>query len=363
MNLHAMRSPVTFRREKLYAVLCLLLIVGFLVYTNQRYIFWDETERKIVDVLPKDPSQIPPIYHPTFVSAAESYLGNDDMVVGVLKDAEAKAYPVMVLERHEVVDDVIGGVPVVVAYCPLTGSPVVFERQENVVYGVSGKLLKNNLVLYDNRTGSLWSQIMMRAVRGDLKGTAFKILPSHLMKWGAWVRLFPSTKLLAFPSTLRQLEYFQMNYAEYRESPAPGIFPLENINGTFPFKQYVLGVQTEEMRKAYSFDVLERETILHDLIGNEHVVLTFYGGSGQAFKSAGHVFQFLSDAYMKDERANIWNVVTGKQVNGPDSLEPLVYLPVYWFAWYDFHPDTEIYISNRERPKILNIQRVTTQFQ
>jgi hypothetical protein len=336
-------DPFNFRREKTYAVLCLLLILGFLAYTNQRYIFWDETERKIVDVLPKDPQQIPPIYHPTFVSVEESYLGRDDMVIGVVKDTEAKAYPVMILERHEVVDDTIGGMPIVVSYCPLTGSPVVFERQENVTYGVSGKLLKNNLVLYDNKTQSLWSQIMMRAVSGSLKGTALKILPNHLMAWSAWVRLFPTTVLLAIPSTLGQTEDSAMNYSEYRESPAPGVFPLENINEALRFKEYVLGVQTDASRKAYPFRVLQNHSVLNDHIGGEAVVLTFYEGSGQAFKRTDRSFHFYSDGYMKDELGYMWNIVTGEQANGTVKLEPLVYVPMYWFAWYDFHPDTQIY--------------------
>lgn len=330
-------------KDKARALLCLLIVIVFLVYTNQRFLFWDETEKRIIDVLPRDPPEIPPIFHPTFVSASESYLGEEDVVVGIVMQGESKAYPVMVLERHEVVDDIIGNVPVVVSFCPLTGSAVVFQRPENVVYGVSGKLLKNNLVMYDNGTESLWSQIMMKAVKGPLKGEALKVLPSYLMGWARWVALFPNTRLLALPTVFKAQEYFEGRFTSYRNSPDPGVFPLEKFDETIPFKEYVLGMRIDGVAKAYRFSVMRDQIVLHDRISGEAVVLTFYGGSAQAFAAAGHVFRHYSDCHLIDENGDIWNTVTGQQLNGTERLQALNSVLVYWFAWYDFNPDTSVY--------------------
>jgi hypothetical protein len=338
-----MRKSTGLSKDKARALLCLLIVIVFLVYTNQRFLFWDETEKRIVDVLPRDPAEIPPIFHPAFVSAGDSYLEENDIVVGVVVNGEPKAYPIIVLDRHEVVDDVIGNVPVVVSFCPLTGSAVAFQRPENVFYGVSGKLLRNNLVMYDNKTGSLWSQIMMRAVQGPLKGEPLKVLPSHLMEWTSWVTLFPNTKLLALPTTFKASEYIQNRFTSYRNSSDPGIFPVERLSDAVPFKEYVLGVRLDGATKAYPFSVLSRQSLLVDRLKNEKVIVTFCGGSAQAFKADHHEFQPQSNCRMQDEEGNVWNTATGEQLDGGEKLQVLTYVIVYWFAWYDFNPDTSLY--------------------
>jgi hypothetical protein len=75
-----------------------LVVVAFLTYTNQKFLFWDETEKRIIDVLPKDHPETPPIFHPASVSTNGLYLGENDVVVGVVVSGESKAYPIIVLD-------------------------------------------------------------------------------------------------------------------------------------------------------------------------------------------------------------------------------------------------------------------------
>ena len=160
----------------------LIIISVLIVNSNRRFLFWDEEAREIVDVLPKDPKQIPTIYK---VSDTETdYLLDDSMIVGVVVDGASKAYPLMVLDRHEVVNDQIGDTHIIVSYCPLTNSPLVFTRPKQASFGVSGKLFRNNLVLYDNVSETLWSQIYMRGIQGEQKDTPLDYHPCNMMKWG-----------------------------------------------------------------------------------------------------------------------------------------------------------------------------------
>ena len=112
---------------------------------------------------------IPAILHPKFISAEEAdqtFLKKSDRILGIVQNGQAKAYPIKILNWHEIVNDRIGGASIVVTYCPLCGTGMVFDTKVNgreLTFGVSGLLYQSDMLLYDHQTESLWSQIKSEA--------------------------------------------------------------------------------------------------------------------------------------------------------------------------------------------------------
>jgi hypothetical protein len=153
---------------------------------------------------PKD--GIPAIMAPRLVAAsAATFLRGGDAVIGVTEAGVAKAYPVRILNWHEVVNDQIAGVPIVVTYCPLTASAVVYDRAPRgapLTFGVSGRLYQSNVLIYDYQTESLWSQLKEEALTGSFTGTALRAFPSVVTTWADWQSTHPQTLVLS-PDTSR----------------------------------------------------------------------------------------------------------------------------------------------------------------
>ena len=322
-------------------IIFLIIITVLIIHSNRRFLFWDEEEREIVDVLPKDPKQIPTIYK---VSNTETdYLLNDSMIVGVVVDNASKAYPLMILDRHEVINDQIGGTHLVISYCPLTNSPLVFTRLKQSSFGVSGKLFRNNLVLYDNVTETLWSQIYMRGIQGEQKGMPVNYHPCYMMSWSEWKKLHPETMLIALPDNFSEEEYVEDSYAEYRASSDPGVFPLKYQDFSIDQKEMMLVVTTGDEIKAYPYSALQSETVISDTLGNQKIVVTWFAGSAQAFKAGERLFVFDKGSWRVGE---ILDIVTGAMNGSSHKLEPATCIPLYWFACKEFYPEIQVYTPN-----------------
>ena len=149
---------------------------------------------------PKD--GIPALVDPAFVSPANvRELRPQDFVLGVHLGGFSKAYPIRILNWHELVNDQIGGRPILVTWCPLCGSGVVYDPVmdgERVLFGVSGLLYQRNLLMYDRRTSSLWSQLGMKAVSGPLAGSSLPVLVAEHTTWADWSSRYPDTTVLSF---------------------------------------------------------------------------------------------------------------------------------------------------------------------
>ena len=117
---------------------------------------------------------IPSIDQPRFgrPEAADGFLDDDDRVVGLYLDGQARAYPQRILVWQEIVNDSIGDHRVAVTYCPLTGAAIGFDRGETE-FGVSGKLVNSNLIMYDRATDTEYPQILAAGIDGELAGRSF----------------------------------------------------------------------------------------------------------------------------------------------------------------------------------------------
>ena len=155
------------------------------------------------EILPGGPPRdgIPAIDKPKFINAAEvDYLADDDRILGVFRNGVAKAYPIRILNWHEIVNDRLQDEAVAITFCPLCGTGMAFQARvdgQAKLFGVSGLLYKSDVLLYDRETESLWSQISRQAVSGPMKGQRLAMVPTSHTTWADWRERHPDTQVLS----------------------------------------------------------------------------------------------------------------------------------------------------------------------
>jgi hypothetical protein len=266
---------------------------------------------------PKD--GIPAIDRPRFVKAGEAKMSPGERILGVERNGEAKAYPVRILNWHEVVNDSVGGTAVAVTYCPLCGSGVTFDRTvlgKERSFGVSGLLYNSDVLLYDRETNSLWSQILGKAVTGPAKGAKLPLVATAHTSWADWVARHPDTLVLSEDTGFTR-DYARDPYAGYDANPVI-LFPVANSSSRFDNKDVVLGIEVDGSRKAYPFrELAKTEGVIGD-------------------KLAGRDIRVSYDAQHRTAR-----------VLDKDG-EELPSVMTYWFAWYAFYPGSAVFYAKQE---------------
>jgi hypothetical protein len=286
----------------------------------------------------------------------EPRLTDRDVVIGVVREGEARAYPLRILAGHEIVNDSFHG-PLLVTYCPVCASSMVAVREaggNETVFGVSGLLWKLNLVMYDQATRSLWSQAAVTAIWGDRTGDRLEIVPSTLTKWGPWREEYPETTVLLPPPLSKPLYYGQpgMNATGLYLEPSsrlPDSPEARDFNrGGFT---HVLGVVRGGEARAYPLPVVFEADVVTDTVGGVPVVVTVApGNSLMAYERRidGRTLSFSVD----DERhllagGSRWRRATGTAVDGPfagRTLTRATDVPqLFWETWKDFNPETTVY--------------------
>ncbi|MEK9629206.1 MAG: DUF3179 domain-containing protein [Nitrospinota bacterium] len=266
---------------------------------------------------------IPSINHPRFLSVEEadgSLMKNADRVLGFVHKGQARAYPIKILNWHEIVNDRVGDKAIVVSFCPLCGTGMVFDahvKKRNLKFGVSGLLYQSDMLLYDHETESLWSQIKSEAVTGPLTGTRLKLLASTHTNWATWKRKHPNTKVLSDKTGYRR-PYDRNPYQGYEFSSGL-MFDVDRRNARFHPKEIVIGIEIGGRAKAYPFSELGKSgSPVKDIINGVPVKIYYEGKS--------------KTAVIKD----------GKNKELPSVVG-------YWFAWYVFHPKTKVFKTNSAR--------------
>ena len=147
------------------------------------------------------PDDIPPIYAPEFVASSEANLPDDELVIGLAINDEARAYPAGILYNREMVNDVVGGAPTLITWCPRCYTALVHERPVDdtgtpLVFGNQGALYRGAMTWYDHESGSVWSQPLGMAIAGPAAGRTLRLLPSRLTTWREWRSAHPDTLAL-----------------------------------------------------------------------------------------------------------------------------------------------------------------------
>ena len=263
---------------------------------------------------PKD--GIPALTKPRFVSAEDAdYLAPEDRVIGVARGDDIRAYPLAILNYHEVVNDTVDGTPLAVTYCPLCDSATVFDRRTSLgerEFGVSGLLFNSNVLMYDRsgESDSLWSQGMARGVTGPGANEQLTMLPLELTTWAVWSGRHPRTRVLS-NNTGHRRDYRRSPYSAYFENQGL-MFPAEPSSDEMAAKTRVLGVWTDTVARAYAEPVLRGDQRhIVDMLDGERLVIE-YNPNGPSLRV----------------------VEAGPSVR---------WMYAFWFAWYAFHPDTSVF--------------------
>lgn len=315
--------------------------------------------------IPKD--GIPSLFNPPVIPASEAdYLSDDDLVVGIVVNGQARAYPYTILDWHEVVNEDFPQEPLTITYCPLTGSALIFKARNAgtiLKFGVSGLLYNNNLIMFDRETDSHWPQMRLQCDQGALRNTRQKIYPAIETNWGAWKKLFPNTVILS-TNTGYKRPYNQPGtaYPDYDRLQSLPLFPITYLDTRLPPKQKVHGILVGDSidnfkSKVYVLDKDASPSVINDRVGDLPVVIIEDGGHHLIVSYVRKVngkeltFHLAEDSpdfqfYLKDqETGSQWNIL-GKAVSGSLSgtkLNPTLSYNAYWFAWAVFYPDTQIY--------------------
>ncbi|SDX91628.1 DUF3179 domain-containing (seleno)protein [Halopenitus persicus] len=295
---------------------------------------------------PKD--GIPAIDDPQFVTAAAAAerLNPGDPVFGLVRGDAIKAYPQSILVSHEICNDVVDGVPVSVTYCPLTGTAMGFERGDTT-FGVSGRLVNNNLIMYDRATETWWPQVLATAIPGPWnESPATRSLREFRLIWTTWERWVdrhPDTRVLSretgFARNYDTDPYGTYNprLGYYEPESSPMFPPLASDERLEP-KRVVIGARTTAGAFAVEKNRLRDAKLVHGDLAGTSVVATY-----DPNLDTGYVFS-NPDARPFDYRRG--------RVHGPDGgthppadlpLERLLAFDAMWFAWRGFYPETTLY--------------------
>lgn len=265
---------------------------------------------------PKD--GIPSIDNPKFVSITEAskFLADADPGIALSIDGTARFYPFQILVWHEIVNDTIKGKRVLVTYCPLCLSGIVFDpviNSERVEFGTSGKLWNSNLVMYDRKTDSLWSQILGEAIVGKMTGTQLKVLPSDMIRYRDFKKINPSGTVLSRDTGATRF-YGQDPYGDYYTTPGT-YFPVGKKDDRLNDKDFILGIVVNGKAKAYWPEAVKKAGEIEDNFEGKTIIARY-----EKEIDAVRLFEKKADGAV--ERINPFGA--------------------FWFSWVAAHPDTEL---------------------
>ncbi len=302
---------------------------------------------------------IPSLDDPPVVPAEEAnYLNRNERVFGVVVNGEARAYPHRFLSWHEMLNDVVGGEPVVLSYCTLCGSGILYSGEtpdgERRLLGTSGLLYRSNKLMFDRDTYSLWSNITGEAVVGRMAAAnaRLRVLPMTVTTWGEWKERHPDTTVLDLEGVEQAMEHLPYRFP-YRPGAADtarrGVeFPVWQQSDALPRDTEIFAVEINGAPKAYPVERLIVHGVVNDEVGGIPIVVLADAESGavRAYQAANRTFERDANGVLVDETGTAWTV-TESGLEASDSDRVLPRLPnghiAYWFGWYGFYPQTEIW--------------------
>jgi len=309
---------------------------------------------------------IPPIDNPQFddLATADQWLQGASPVIALEIDGVARAYPLAILTRHEIANDVINEVPVAVTFCPLCNSAIVFDRRVDsdiLRFGVSGLLRNSDLIMWDDVTQTLWQQLTGEGIVGTHTGRLLDIVPSQLVGYGAFKAQYPQGQVLSTGGRF----YGSNPYVNYDSSPRPFLF-MGALDDRLLATERVLGATVDGVSVAYPFGVLAEQGVINDRVAETDVVAFWQPGAFSALDAASIdlsrdvgmaalferivegstlTFEWVDGDIIDAETGSNWNIF-GTAVSGDltgQQLRQLNAFPHFWFAWAAFYPDTLLY--------------------
>ncbi len=258
---------------------------------------------------------IPALDQPAFKNVEEvNWLDGKDRILGITRNGVSKAYPIRILNWHEIVNDQFKDEHILVTYCPLCRSGMAFISTvdgKTLDFGVSGLLYNSDVLMYDRQTESLWSQLMAKAVSGPMQGIRLDQIAISHTTWQDWQSNHPETKVLS-RNTGYDRNYNRDPYSGYDKNNQV-YFPVSNEDDTYHRKALVMGVVQDDFKKAYPFPELKEHKVSFKDQLNDQMVTVYY-----------------------DAKNNTGKIITEEGEEVPTVI-------TYWFAWSAFYPDSKIF--------------------
>jgi hypothetical protein len=316
---------------------------------------------------------IPPVYNPRFENIASANDWIEDLEPVILLDhlGEARAYPLQILTWHEIVNDEIEGDPVVVTFCPLCNTALVFRRPsidgEILTFGTSGNLRNSDLVMWDRQTESWWQQFTGVSIVGDLTGTRLEPLPAAIISWADFKANHPEGQVLSINTGFIR---------SYGSNPYPGYDNVNNFpfaftgdleDGDYPPMTRVVGLLTEDGKSGvYKRNTIKENQVLNENLGEMPIAIFWKEGTASALDSRsisnsrdigtitvyvreidGQILTFTANedgTFTDQETGTTWDIL-GTALDGPlvgNQLSSIAHHDTFWFAWAAFVPGADL---------------------
>ncbi len=314
------------------------------------------------------PDGIPSIDDPVFLRPDDvDFLAENEPVLALGIDGDARAYPVQILTWHEIVNDTVDGVPVAVTYCPLCNSALAYDRRIDgrvMEFGTSGLLWNSALLMYDRQTETLWSQFTGQGIVGELSGVELEAFPVATVPWGVWRDANPGGLVLSRDTGFDR-DYGRNPYPGYDDvNSKPFLFEGE-VDGRYTAMTRIAGVELDGDAVGVPLVTLRQDRVVPVELTATALVFFWQPGTASALDSGdiatgddigatgvfvpeanGQILTFaaVGDGFVDDQTGSTWNLL-GIAVDGPFAgarLEPVPHVDTFWFAWSAFRPDTVV---------------------
>ena len=309
------------------------------------------------------------------VDAADRWLGDREPIAIVRAGGVTKAYPLQILIRHEIVNDVVGDQPITVTYCPLCNTTLAFDRRYDgklLDFGTTGRLRHSDLVMYDRQTKTWWQQATGEGLVGQYAGERLTFIPAPVMSWRDVKRQLPEAQVMSRETGIyRPSTYGRSPYVGYDRGRGPirQFFRFGKKDDRLPAMERVVALENTEAEAylAVPFSVLKDVRVANVEVGGRNVVVFWAPGTASALDAAriasgrdvgssttfdpavdGRrlVFEEAGDGRFKDRQTgSVWNLV-GQAVEGElvgTQLTEVVHGNHFWFAWGVFRPETKVW--------------------
>ncbi len=325
------------------------------------------------------PNTFPKIDYPKFIGKNEGLkeFFNHEPVISVAINGEAKAYPLNILTMHEISNDSLGGIPILPTYCPLCNSSIVYDRRLKhkkkeylLDFEVSGMLRNSDMIMADKQTETWWQQLMGLGLVGELAGVKLDVIPSLVLSVEDFFSRYPNGKILSPETgTASQKRYGTNPYKNYDNEfnkPYERYFNHTKLDTRLSPMERLIDVEGSDGYKIYPFSVIAKEGVINDFYDGRNIVI-FYKkgtvsildkkeiakskdiGSATVFSSELEdrilTFEKINGKFVDKETQSIWDI-TGRCLRGQlkgKELMPEIHSNHFAFAWFSFHPESEIY--------------------
>ncbi len=317
---------------------------------------------------PKD--GIPAILNPKFETPGEAakWLDEKEPLILVINGKSVKGYPLQVLLWHELVNDQINDVPILISFCPLCYSAIVFDRKIGktvLTFGVSGLLRNSDLIMYDFSTESFWQQFTGEAIVGDFAGTKLNILQSQIISFEDFWNNFPYGRILSRKTGYNR-KYGNSPYLGYDNPSAKPFMFRGEFNKNIPLNEKVVGIKIGNLSKAYPYTITKHKKVINDNVNGQPVVIFHKTGTYSVMdqivisqsKDIGSTavfnrlidgkvlhFYFSKGKFYDKETGSTWNIL-GRATSGKYlgmQLNKIISGDYFAFAWFAFNPESELF--------------------